>query len=79
MNMRLLGMVSLLILPTVIMAVRQLGMIVGMGMPENTMLNLTIIGNVMGNVPVIMLMGHGRVGMLGLSAFAFSVLLLSHR
>jgi len=79
MNVRLLGVVSLLILLSIIMAMRQLSVIVGMGVPGDAMLNLTATGDVMRNVPVIMLVGNGRVGMLGLTALALGVLLLSHR
>jgi len=79
MNVCLLRVVSLLVLLRIVMAVRQLGMIVGMGVPGDAVLHLTVASDVMRNVPMIVLMGHGQVGMLGFAALTFGVLLLSHR
>lgn len=78
MNVRLLGVVSLLFLLRIVMTVRQLGVIVGMGMPRNAVVNLTVVIDVMRKVPVIVLMGHSRMGVLGFAALACGVLLFSH-
>jgi hypothetical protein len=77
-NVRQLGMVLLLGSLAIVVAVSQFIVVVGVGMPVDAVLNLAVIVHVMGDVPVIVLVGHRRVGMLGLPPFALGVLLVCH-
>jgi hypothetical protein len=77
-DMRFLGVISLFILLAIVMTVRQFRMIVRMCVPVGSVLHLTGIVYMMGDVPVIVAVGHSRMRMLRLAAFALSTLLVSH-
>lgn len=77
-NMGLLFVVSLLILPTVIMAVGKLVVVVLVRMPEDAVLNISAIVHMMGDVPVIMSVRNGWMSVFRFSAFAVGMLVFSH-
>jgi hypothetical protein len=77
-DMRLLGVVPFLILLAVVVAVGEFNMIVRMRVPVHAVLHLARLGDMMGDVPVIVAVGYGRMGVLGLATFALRTLLLSH-
>jgi hypothetical protein len=77
-NVRLLGVIFLFALPAVVMAMRELIVIVGVGVPVHAVLDFAVIAHIVGHVPVIVFMGDGRVGVLGHSSFTLGVLLLGH-
>jgi hypothetical protein len=76
-DMRLLGVVPFLILLAVVVAVGEFNMIVRMRVPVHAVLHLARLGDMMGDVPMIVAVGYGRMGVLGLATFALGML-LSH-
>jgi hypothetical protein len=74
----LLCVVTLFSFLTVIVTMGDLVVVVLVGVPEDPVLHPTGIIDVMGDVPVVMVVGDGWVGVLCLSTVAFCVLLLSH-
>jgi hypothetical protein len=77
-DMRLPGVVLLFAILTVVMAVRQLSMVVGVCVPVNAVLHIATGDHVMRNVPMIVLMGRCGVRVLGRSPCALGELLLGH-
>jgi hypothetical protein len=77
-DVRLFGVVLFLMLATVIVAVRDLRVIVRMGVPRCLVSNLAIIGNVVGDVPVVVLVSNCRMRVLWLPAFTLGSLSIGH-
>jgi hypothetical protein len=73
-----LVVVALLILPAVIMTVGDFGVVVLVGVPEHPVLDFARIIHVVGNMPVIMFMGDGRMSVFRLPTLALGVLMLGH-
>jgi hypothetical protein len=77
--MRLLGVVTLLIRLAVVVAVGQFTVVVRVGMPIGAVLNAAIVLDVMGDVPVVVAVGHRGVRVLWCRALTLNTLVLGHR
>jgi hypothetical protein len=78
MDMRLFGVVTLLVCLAVVVAVRQFAVVVGVRVPVGPVLDAAIVLDVMGDMSVVVAVGHRRVGVLRCRALTLNALVLSH-